>query len=309
MPDERYTKITLAAKKWQEGADLSLFTSFRTGGPADVLVEPQDIFDLSKILATLDYEEIPYYILGNGTNVLVKDGGFSGVIVRIGEALGGYEVEGDTITCGSGMLLSALSRAAFDEGLTGLEFASGIPGSVGGAVFMNAGAYDGEMKNILKSVVLMKPDGSDVYEVPAEELDLGYRHSRLMETGEIVLSATVRLQKGDKAAIEERMKELTKRRNEKQPVSYPSCGSFFKRPEGYFAGKLVQDAGLKGLRVGGAEVSQLHSGFLINIDHATTTDVLHLMHLVQARVKEQFGVSLEPEVRIIGEDEHVETDL
>ena len=309
MPDERYTKIKAAAKKWQEDADLSAITGFRTGGKADILVEPQDIFDLSKVLSILDYEEIPYYILGNGTNVLVRDGGFRGVVVRIGEALGGCEADGDEITCGSGMLLSAMSREAMERGLTGLEFASGIPGSVGGAVFMNAGAYDGEMKNVLKSAVLMKPDGSDVYEVAAEELDLGYRHSRLMETSEIVLSATVKLTPGDKETIKAAMQELTRRRNSKQPVNYPSCGSFFKRPPGYFAGKLVQDAGLKGLRVGGAEVSQLHSGFIINADHATTADVLQLMHLVQARVKEQFGVSLEPEVRIIGEDEHVETDL
>ena len=220
--------------------------------------------------------------------------------MRIGKAFEGVRREGDALICGSGTLLSVVARQALADSLTGFEFASGIPGSVGGAVFMNAGAYGGEMKDVLVKVRVISADGSSDRILNVEELDLGYRHSILQESGDIVVEAEIRLTPGDKEQIKETMAELTAKRNSKQPVQYPSAGSTFKRPEGYFAGKLIQDAGLKGLTVGGAQVSELHSGFVINIGGATATDILELMDIVKAKVLNDFGVELQPEVRIIG---------
>lgn len=280
---------------------MAKHTSFRAGGAADLMVLPGGEEQLRKILAFLAGEDVPHMILGNGSNILVRDGGYRGVIVRMGEAFNYIRVEEDRLICGSGASLAMAAKAAAQSGLTGLEFASGIPGSIGGAVFMNAGAYGGETKDVLVCAGILSRDGAAFAEAGAEELDMGYRHSRLHETGEIVTEATFRLAPGDPKEIWNTMADLTARRNEKQPVTYPSAGSFFKRPEGYFAGKLIQDAGLKGLSVGGAQVSQLHSGFIINTGDATATDILQLMQIVQARVQERFGVHLEPEVRIIGE--------
>ena len=282
-------------------APMDKYTSFRAGGKADLLVQPADEEQLGRLLQFLAQEKVPCQVLGNGSNVLVRDGGYRGVIVRMGEAFNYIRREGDTLICGSGTSLAQAAKAAAGAGLTGLEFASGIPGSIGGAVFMNAGAYGGEMKEVLDQVRILNGDASAFAWVKAADLDLGYRHSRLQESGEIVIEAKISLRSGDPEEIRKTMADLTARRNEKQPVTYPSAGSFFKRPEGYFAGKLIQDAGLKGLSVGGAQVSELHSGFIINTGGATATDILQLMQIVQARVEEKFKVRLEPEVRIIGE--------
>ena len=281
-------------------ADMAEYTSFRAGGKAAVLVQPGSAEELREILRFLSAEDVPHFVLGNGTNVLFKDSGYDGVVVRIGKAFEGVDIEGDVLRCGSGTLLSVVAREALAAGLTGFEFASGIPGSVGGAVFMNAGAYGGELKDVLVSARVISADGSEDRIIPAGDLDLGYRHSILQETGDIVVEAEIRLSEGDKVKIKETMAELTLKRNQKQPVQYPSAGSTFKRPEGHFAGKLIQDAGLKGLTVGGAQVSELHSGFIINKGGATASDILELMDIVRAKVLNDFDVELEPEVRIIG---------
>lgn len=280
-------------------APMSQHTSFRAGGNAAVLVQPQTADELQEVIRMLNEEGIKHMVIGNGTNILVRDEGYDGVIVKAGAPFSYVNIEGTKLSCGCGTLLSVVANAAADKSLTGFEFASGIPGSIGGAVFMNAGAYDGEIKNILEEVKLISADGSRVYTVSGEELHLGYRRSDLQESGDIVIEATIALEEGEEEAIRGKMAELTARRNSKQPVQYPSAGSFFKRPEGYFAGKLVQDAGCKGLTVGGAQVSVLHSGFVINIGGATATDIIQLMQLVQERVMDKFGVMLEPEVRII----------
>jgi UDP-N-acetylmuramate dehydrogenase len=241
-------------------------------------------------------------VIGNGSNLLVRDSGYCGIILRIGAPF--QEVctdDGQRITAGAGVLLSALSKEACDASLAGLEFASGIPGTVGGAVFMNAGAYDGEISRIIESAEILSKDGSETFVLGKEELALSYRHSILQDTGNILLRATFLLEKGDREEIAARIKDLTKRRTEKQPLNYPSAGSFFKRPPGHFAGKLIQDAGLSGLAVGGARISPLHAGFIINTGGATATDIIDLMEIVRGTVFDEFGVMLEPEVRIIGE--------
>ncbi len=285
----------------RKNVSMADFTSFRAGGPADLMVSPAGSEQLQEVLQFLAEAGVPHLVLGNGSNILVRDGGYRGVIVRIGEAFNFVKREENTLIAGSGTSLASAARAAAKEGLSGLEFASGIPGSVGGGVFMNAGASGGEMKDVLESASLLTKDGSAFAKAGPAELDMGYRHTRLHESGEIVLEARFALHPADPEEIRAEMADLARRRNEKQPVNYPSAGSFFKRPEGYFAGKLIQDAELKGLSVGGAQVSQLHSGFIINTGGATATDILQLMQIVQARVLEQFGVQLEPEVRIIGE--------
>ena len=235
------------------------------------------------------------------------DGVYDGTVVTLGKGFDDVEIidDGDEVRlkCMAAALLSKIARKALAESLAGFEFASGIPGSIGGAVFMNAGAYGGEMIDVLESVELLSPNADGKWElktVPADNLGLSYRHSRLQETKQIVVSATLRLLRGNKAEIEEKLVELTKKRTSKQPLEFPSAGSFFKRPEGYFAAKLIEDAGLKGLSVGGAQVSSKHCGFVINTGNATTDDIVDLMHLVQNTVFDKFGVKLEPEVRIIG---------
>lgn len=292
----------IASDRIIENADMSQYTSFKAGGKADLLVEPANEGQLIHALNVLRQEKANYMVLGNGSNVLVKDGGYRGVIVRIGTSLSKIDIEGEILTCGAGALLSVVARVALNEELTGFEFASGIPGSIGGAVFMNAGAYGGEMKHIVESARIFEVKTGVIKEVTVDELDLSYRHSAIQATGDVVLSVKIRLQKGEREAISAQMKELREKRNTKQPVQYPSAGSFFKRPEGYFAGKLVQDAGLKGVSVGGAQVSEIHSGFVINTGNATATDICQLMVLVQNTVYDKFGVKMEPEVRIIGED-------
>lgn len=284
-----------------EDCDMSGFTSFRAGGRADLLVMPQSEEELQQVLKILAESHVPYMVMGNGSNILVKDGGYKGVIVKLGDAFDEISIQGDILTAGCGALMSSVAKAALDAGLTGFEFASGIPGSLGGAVFMNAGAYGGEMVQIIKEARILSKDGSRQYTLSCQELELGYRHSILHESGDVAVSVTLQLAEGDREDIRSQMKELAAKRNAKQPVSLPSAGSFFKRPEGYFAGKLIQDAGLKGMSVGGAQVSPLHSGFIVNNGGATASDIIQLMEVVQASVQDQFGVRLEPEVRIIGE--------
>ena len=241
-------------------------------------------------------------VIGNGSNILVRDEGYKGAIIEVNSRINDIDVIGDEIVADAGAKLSAVAMTAYENDLAGFEFAHGIPGNVGGAVVMNAGAYGGEMKDIVESVTLVKNDGSETISINAADLDLSYRHSILEDTRDVAVTVTLKLKKGNHEEIAGRMAELTKRRNEKQPVQYPSAGSFFKRPAGYFAGKLIQDAGLKGATVGGAQVSDLHSGFIINKGGATATDIIDLMHLVQNTVYDKFGVRLEPEVRIIGDE-------
>ncbi|MBQ4595837.1 MAG: UDP-N-acetylmuramate dehydrogenase [Firmicutes bacterium] len=284
-----------------ENVPMAQYTSFKAGGSADMLVMPQSIDQLKDVLQVLSGHDYPYMILGNGSNILVKDSGYRGIMVKLGSAFDDVKVEGSRVICGAGALLSVAAKTAAAAGLTGLEFASGIPGSIGGAIFMNAGAYDGEIKFVLeKARVISRDGGEDRYMTP-DELDMGYRHTVLHESGDIAVEAVFKLEEGNVDEIKAKIADLTQRRNSKQPVNFPSAGSFFKRPTGYFAGKLVQDAGLKGLTVGGAQVSELHSGFVINIGGATATDILQLMEIVQQTVMDKFGVMLEPEVRIIGE--------
>ena len=289
--------------KVETNASMADYTSFRAGGCARYLAFPEDEAALIAVMREVQEAGVPYYVTGNGSNILVRDGGFPGVIIKIADGFSEIRTDGEMIVAGAGALLSTIAKEAARQSLTGLEFASGIPGSLGGAVYMNAGAYDGEMKNVLETVRLLDPKTGAIREAKVEELELGYRYSKLYETGEIILGAVIRLQTGDPDEIRSRIRDFTERRTTKQPLVYPSAGSFFKRPQGYYAGKLVQDARLKGLTVGGAQVSTLHSGFVINIGGATAADIISLMHLVQARVKEQFGVDLEPEVRIIGVEE------
>lgn len=284
-----------------EHCDMKAFTSFRAGGTADMLIMPQSRKELKFALKTLAEESIPYMVMGNGSNILVRDGGYRGAIVKLGEAFDRIEIDGETVTAGCGALMSSVAKAALEASLTGFEFASGIPGSLGGAVFMNAGAYGGEMAQIIKEVQVVQKDGSREYTLSCAQLEPGYRYTVLHESGDVAVSVVLQLSRGEREAVSTKMKELAVKRNEKQPLSLPSAGSFFKRPEGFFAGKLIQDAGLKGLSKGGAQVSELHSGFIVNKGGATATDILQLMEVVQATVFDKFGVKLEPEVRIIGE--------
>jgi UDP-N-acetylmuramate dehydrogenase len=274
-------------------------TTFRIGGNAECLITP-DRQQLGEVLFLAKTEKIPVTVIGNGSNLLVRDGGIQGLVIEIGKAMGQIRREENTLIAGAGVLLSRLAATAAREGLSGLEFASGIPGSLGGAVVMNAGAYGGEMKQVLKWAKVLTKDGEEKV-LSNEELDLSYRHSCIPENDYLVTEAAVTLIPAPTDAISTRMEELKKQRIEKQPLEYPSAGSTFKRPEGYFAGKLISDAGLRGYRVGGAQVSEKHCGFVINAGGATATDVEQLMRDVADKVREQFDVELEPEVKIIGE--------
>lgn len=275
-------------------------TTFRVGGDADYFVMPRTTVEVKGVVALCQKENLPYYILGNGSNLLVGDKGYRGVIIQIYKEMNEITVEGDRIRVQAGALLSKVGSVALEAGLTGFEFAAGIPGAVGGAVVMNAGAYGGEMKDILASATVLTQDG-EVLKLSNEELELGYRTSVVAKNNYVVLEAEYQLQVGDKAAIRARMDELKVQRVTKQPLEYPSAGSTFKRPEGYFAGKLIQDAGLRGFQVGGAQVSEKHCGFVINKDNATAADIVELMNQVSEKVFQEFGVTLEPEVKRLGE--------
>ena len=279
---------------------LSEHTTFRIGGPADFLVQPSDEEEIAKAAAFCKAESIPFYVIGNGSNLLAADQGFRGVILQLGRSWSDVKVSGSRIDAQSGAMLVGIARTAFEASLTGLEFASGIPGTLGGGVRMNAGAYGGEMKDVVRSVRMLSADGQ-IEEYPGSRMEFGYRTS-IAESGEwIILASCLELIEGDPAKIRARMEELRDQRNAKQPLEKPSAGSTFKRPAGYFAGKLIQDAGLRGFRIGGAQVSEKHCGFVINAGGASAADVRALMHHVQKTVYEQSGVFLEPEVRMIGE--------
>lgn len=275
-------------------------TTFRIGGPSDYFVLPKNIEEVKGVIALCKEKEVPFYILGNGSNLLVSDDGFRGVIIQLYKNMSHIEVEGNAIRAQVGALLSKIAAEALQNGLTGFEFASGIPGTLGGAVVMNAGAYGGEMKDVLTEVTALTQDG-EVKVLKKEELDLGYRTSVVGKKGYIALEAVVELQKGNPDEIKATMDDLKERRTTKQPLEYPSAGSTFKRPEGYFAGKLIQDTGLRGFSVGGAQISEKHCGFVINKDHATAKDVAELMREVSDRVEAKFGVPLEPEVEKLGD--------
>lgn len=280
---------------------MKAHTSFRIGGPADLFLTPGNTAELAETIRILRRHEIPVFILGNGSNLLVRDKGIRGAVVQLSGRMAALETDGTTVFAGGGALLSAAAAKAAEAGLAGLEFASGIPGSIGGAVMMNAGAYGGEMKDVLESVDVLTLD-LQFETLPVEALELSYRHSSLAERGDIVLGARFRLERDDPQAIQARMAELAEKRREKQPLQYPSAGSTFKRPEGYFAGKLIQDAGLKGKAIGGAQVSEKHAGFLINTGNATAQDMLELIAHCQRAVAEKFGVKLETEIKIVGEE-------
>jgi len=284
----------------QLDAKMSEHIYFKVGGTVDILLTPSNTEQIRKSISICKENEIPFYILGNGSNILVKDGGIRGVVIKLSN-IDNITVDGNKITAECGALLKDVSIAAAKESLTGFEFACGIPGSVGGAVFMNAGAYDGEISFVIEKAEVLN-DQQELITLTKDELDLGYRQSVVMKKGYVVISATFNLEKGNKEKIDNRVNELTVRREERQPLEYPSAGSIFKRPEGYFAGKLIQDAGLKGFSIGGACVSEKHAGFVINKNHGTAKDVLDVIHHVQEEVKKQFGVELHPEVRILGED-------
>ena len=273
-------------------------TTFRVGGPAEVFVTVENKEQLEKIIKYLNLVERPYFILGNGSNLLVGDKGYRGVIIRLGGEFNTLKTEGTLLTAGASVLLSAAARAAMENGLTGMEFASGIPGSIGGGVKMNAGAYDGEMRQIVESVQVMYKDGS-ILDLDNETMEFGYRNSVIKNRPYVVLQVSLRLQPGNREEILARMNELAARRKEKQPLEFASAGSTFKRPEGYFAGKLIMDSGLRGARIGGAQISEKHCGFVINDGTATAADIAELIQEVSETVKEKFGVTLEPEVKIV----------
>ena len=274
-------------------------TTFRVGGPADVLVQPDETA-LAAILALCRRYHVSYSFIGNGSNLLVGDKGIRGVVIEMTDPMGNIEVDGTKITAQAGAMLSKIANTAASNGLGGMEFAAGIPGSVGGAVVMNAGAYGGEMKDIIEKVYVLDENGAQL-ELDRDALDLGYRHSCIPEKKYIVTKVVLELVPHDEVEIRSKMKDLNEKRAEKQPLQYPSAGSTFKRPEGYFAGKLIMDAGLRGYQVVGAQVSEKHCGFVINKGDATAADICQLMRDVSDKVQAQFGVVLEPEVKMIGE--------
>lgn len=279
---------------------MSSHTTFRIGGPAEVFAMPENYEQIGAVLKLCDQEQLPYFVLGNGSNLLVSDSGYRGVIIQMDRNMEEIRLEGNEIHACAGALLSSIAVAARNASLTGFEFAGGIPGTLGGAVVMNAGAYGGELKDVLKEAVVMDREGK-IFTIPVEELEMGYRTSVIKTAGYLVLEAVIALEKGDPEKIRATMKDLSDRRTEKQPLDCPSAGSTFKRPEGYFAGKLIMDSGLRGYRIGGAQVSEKHCGFVINAGGATAKDVRTLMDHVISTVQEKYGVTLEPEVKFLGD--------
>ena len=283
-----------------ENEPMSKHTTFRIGGEAACFIKISNIEQLRKLIPYFNQVEIPYFILGNGSNLLVSDKGYEGVILQLGDNLNQIAVEGNTIKAGAGALMSRIAGAALMHGLTGFEFASGIPGTVGGGVVMNAGAYDGEMKQVVERVTVMNDQG-EILEISGEDMEFGYRTSIIKNRPFVVLEVEIHLQEGNETEIRAKMDDLARRRREKQPLEFPSAGSTFKRPEGHFAGKLIMDAGLRGYSIGGAKVSDKHCGFVVNAGNATAADVAEVIHEVQERVKDKFGVTLEKEVIFLGD--------
>jgi len=296
---EKLTEIT-KERNVQTDMELKDFTYTRLGGKADYFVTPETYEEVQQIIRLANEEQVQFTMLGNGSNLIIKDGGIRGIVLNL-HKLNEIRTEGEKVVAQSGARIIDASREALAANLTGLEFACGIPGSVGGALFMNAGAYGGEIKDVLESTVVVSRTG-ELLELQASDLDLDYRTSNIPDNGYIVLEATFALKTGDREEIKAVMDDLTFKRESKQPLEYPSCGSVFKRPPGHFAGKLIQDSGLQGKSLGGAEVSTKHAGFIVNKKDATADEYIGLIEHVQAVVKDKFGIQLEREVRIIGED-------
>lgn len=293
-------KYRISSERVLTDEPMSKHTTFRIGGNADVFVSISNETELVELIAYLKEEQVPYYIIGNGSNLLVSDKGFEGVIIEIGSNYKDIRVRDNQIIARAGALLSAVSHVALENNLAGMEFASGIPGTVGGAIIMNAGAYGGEMKQVASQIKAIMPDGT-IKILSNEDMKFEYRNSRAKKEGFVILQVTYQLTKGEREVIDGIMRDLNMKRRDKQPLEYPSAGSTFKRPEGYFAGKLISDAGLKGFSIGGAQVSEKHAGFLINKDNATSADMYKLIMEVRDRVKESTGVELEPEVIFLGD--------
>ena len=289
----------LKVEQVKKDEPMKIHTRFRVGGPARYFVTPETEEEVAKVIEVCTQENVPYYIVGNGSNLLVSDQGYEGVIIQIYKQMNRVEITENEIHAQAGALLSMIANRAMEAELTGFEFAAGIPGTLGGACVMNAGAYGGEMKDVLETVTVLTRDG-DVKTLTKDELELGYRTSVIAKKDYIALSAVIRLENGKKEEIKAVMDDLKEKRITKQPLEYPSAGSTFKRPEGYFAGKLIQDAGLRGFQVGGAQVSEKHCGFVVNKDQATAADVMNLMNQVSDKVYEMSGVRLEPEVKRLG---------
>ncbi|MDL2310733.1 UDP-N-acetylmuramate dehydrogenase [Peptostreptococcaceae bacterium OttesenSCG-928-C18] len=275
-------------------------TTFKIGGPCDVMIEPENYEQIINALRIIKENKLEYYIIGNGSNLLVTDKGLRKVVIKIHKKLSDIRIEGETVIAQAGALLSTVAKKSFKHNLTGLEQVSGIPGDIGGAITMNAGAYGGEMKDVVSSVKVITKD-LEIKDYSVEEMNLRYRNSRVQDEGLIVLEVTFKLKKGDPEKIKEIYDDLTEKRTSKQPLEYASAGSTFKRPEGYFAGKLIDDSGLRGYSYNDAQVSEKHCGFVINRGNATYKDVMDVIHHVQDTVMKNFGIKLEPEIRIIGE--------
>ncbi|MDO5154644.1 MAG: UDP-N-acetylmuramate dehydrogenase [Eubacteriales bacterium] len=278
---------------------MAKHTTFQIGGPAQLMVLPSTVEEIQRVFCLCKEQNVPFFVMGNGSNLLVSDQGMDGVVMVLARNFSAYEIQGTKVTAQAGAMLATIGNAVCERELTGFEFAAGIPGTIGGAVMMNAGAYGGEMKDIIQSVQVLDGAGN-ILELSCNEMDFGYRHSVVEENGYLVLGATMCLQDGEKSAIRAKMKELSEARRSKQPLEYPSAGSTFKRPEGYFAGKLIMDAGLRGYQVGGAQVSEKHCGFVINRGGATAQDVMQLILDVQDKVYDAYQVTLEPEVKLVG---------
>ncbi|MDH7498041.1 MAG: UDP-N-acetylmuramate dehydrogenase [Syntrophomonadaceae bacterium] len=284
---------------WQE--PMSRHTTFGIGGPADVLVVPESIPEVRTVLAWCRREDVPWVVIGAGSNLLVRDKGIRGVVIKLGAGLGRVEIRGESVWAQAGVPLAHLVRVTAAAGLSGLEFAEGIPGSLGGGLCMNAGAYGGEMAQVTQAVLSIDPDGR-LCLLMAEEIGFGYRSSCFQENGHVVLAGHLRLRRGDARAIAARIADLAARRGEKQPLDMPSAGSAFKRPPGGFVGPLVEQLGFKGYRIGGAQVSSKHAGFIVNAGGATAADVIRLLEAIRAAARERLGIALEPEIRVLGEE-------
>lgn len=284
----------------KEKESLAKYSYTKTGGQADLFAMPRDMEEAKALIALIGQHDVPLTVIGNGSNLVIRDGGIRGIVVHF-DLLSSIKREGTKVIAGSGAKIIAVSEFACNESLSGLEFACGIPGSVGGALYMNAGAYGGEISQVLVQATVLDQSGNLLH-LEKEDLTASYRNSTIANKNYIVLEAVFQLELAEMAVIRAQMDELTALREAKQPLEYPSCGSVFKRPPGYFAGKLIQDAGLQGLQIGGAQVSEKHAGFIVNVDHATATDYMDVIHHVQKVIKEKFNVILETEVKIIGEE-------
>lgn len=303
MDKEKYIKVfeeLLGKESVKLDEPMKNHTSFKVGGPADILLTPASASELSEVIKLCYRDKLPIFIMGNGTNLLVSDKGIRGVVIKICDNLNGYSVKGECIEAFGGILLSTLSNIALLNELSGLEFASGIPGTLGGAVAMNAGAYGGEIKDVVIETEFIDRTGNSVV-IRGEEHQFGYRTSFIQKQSGFVVKSVLKLKKGDKAAIKALMDDLNWRRKDKQPLEMPSAGSVFKRPEGYFAGKLIEDCGLRGYSIGGAQVSVKHCGFIVNSGNATFKDIIDLVRHIQKTVKDKFNVELQTEIRIVGE--------